>query len=92
MSNDTTSDVTIVNFKTVQRHPYVRAVADIQLHGLILRGIRIEQDSQGTLHLGFPGRKIRGNWQTLFEPVSSQRKGMLLEHLSQKLSDLKATA
>ncbi len=60
-------DSVLLSFRVVERHSYLRAVADLSLKGLTLRGLKLEETSTGELVVKFPGRKIQGQWQTVFE-------------------------
>lgn len=75
------NQINITKFQTVKGHPYLKALADLTLGGLHLRGLRLEQKQRGNLTLGFPGRKIQGHWQVVYEPEDSKVEQRLLKSL-----------
>jgi DNA-binding cell septation regulator SpoVG len=73
--------ISITNFQVVQGHPYVRAVAHLRMEGLHLRGLRLEESERGELTVGFPGRKIQGTWQVVYEPRNRATESQILDAL-----------
>jgi DNA-binding cell septation regulator SpoVG len=71
----------ITNFRTVADHPYLRALADVSICGFVMRGIKLEEDHNGQLYLGFPGRKVQGSWQLVCESENAQARDALLARL-----------
>lgn len=71
----------ISNFRLVRNHPYLRALADIHLSGFVVRGIKLEEGMTGQLHLGFPGRKVQGNWQLVCDSDCDDIRQRLLARL-----------
>ena len=74
-------NISITKFQPIEKHPYLRALADLTLNGIHLRGLRLEQRKHGELTLGFPGRKIQGRWQVVYEAENRDTKALLLESL-----------
>lgn len=75
--------ISIKRFKQVQEHPYLRAVAEVEIGGLLLRGLRLEAKSCAELTLGFPGRKVQGHWQVVYQAENSQLEQRILQHLKE---------
>lgn len=73
--------VSITHFRIVENHPYLRALADLRFGGIQLRGLRLEEKSRGELTLGFPGRKIQGYWQVLYETQCPRLQQQILQSL-----------
>jgi DNA-binding cell septation regulator SpoVG len=86
------TDPTISNFRLVNNHPYLRALADITLSGFVVRGIKLEEGGGGQLHLGFPGRKVQGAWQLVCESENEATGQRLLSRLSEQYADLREAA
>ena len=84
--------ISITQFKMVKNHPYLRAIVDLRTSGLQLRGLRLEEGDSGELSLGFPGRKIQGQWQVVYETDDLASKTALLEHLQQKYQEWQGAA
>ena len=78
MSNKTS----VTNLTLLEGHPYIKAVVNLVHGGMLLRGIRLEK-SQGQLTLGFPGRKVRGHWQVVFEASDPSERGKILDVITQ---------
>ena len=57
--------ISVINFSLVDNHPYVKAVANLSMEGLYLRGLRLEERERGELTVGYPGRKVQGQWQVV---------------------------
>ena len=76
----------ISNFRLVRNHPYLRALADIHLSGFVVRGIKLEEGMFGQLHLGFPGRKVQGEWQLICDSDSDDSRQRLLARLAEHYS------
>lgn len=72
--------VKITRIERIQGHPWVRAVAEVDWHGVRLRGLKLEEHPQGW-RLTPPGRKIQGQWQTLFTIQDPELERKLLEQL-----------
>lgn len=74
---------TILNFRLVKEHPYLRALADIRVGGFVLRGIKLQESEPGELSLSFPGRKVQGQWQLVCESEDEASRLELLSSLTQ---------
>jgi DNA-binding cell septation regulator SpoVG len=85
------TDPIISNFRMVKDHPYLRALADINLSGFVVRGIKLEEGA-GQLHLGFPGRKVQGAWQLVCESESEVARQRLLSRMSEQYAGLREAA
>ena len=59
-------------------HPIVKALVEVQIGGLRLRGVKLEQCPQGW-QLTPPGRRVQGQWQLLFDFSDAQLRQLLLE-------------
>lgn len=75
------TNICITRFEVIQNHPYLRALADLNISGLQLRGLRLEEKNRGGLTLGFPGRKIQGQWQVVYEANCPQMRDQILQSL-----------
>ncbi len=75
------TNITVLNFRPVENHPYMRALADIEVNKITLRSLRLEDLGQGRYTLGFPGRKVQGHWQVLYQTEDRQIRTLLLEKL-----------
>ena len=84
--------ISVTQFRLVKNHPYLRALADLNFSGLQLRGLRLEQESNGELSLGFPGRKMQGHWQVLYEPEDHLIHNTLLECMTCHYQENRAAA
>lgn len=71
----------ITDFQVVEDHPYLKAVAHLKMDGLQLRGLRLEEKEYGELTVGFPGRKIQGHWQVVYEPRNRAIEALILDTL-----------
>ena len=76
----------------VKDHPYLRAIVDLRTSGLQLRGLRLEEEESGEMRLGFPGRKIQGQWQVVYETDDQESKRALLDHLQQQYQEWQRVA
>lgn len=74
----------ISNFRLVKDHPYLRALADLSLAGFVVRGIKLEEGQHGQLHVGFPGRKVQGQWQLICDSESDASRQALLELMADR--------
>ncbi len=70
----------VMRMEKIHGHPWVRAVAEVEWHGLRLRGLRLEQHPEGW-RLTPPGRRIQGAWQSLFSIQDRRLESALLESL-----------
>ncbi len=77
------SKPTIISFRLVKEHPYLRALADISVGGFVVRGIKLQEIQPGELSLGFPGRKVQGQWQLVCESEDEVSRQGLLSSLTQ---------
>lgn len=82
----------ISNFRLVKDHPYLRALADLTLAGFVVRGIKLEEGLHGRLHVGFPGRKVQGQWQLICDSENEAAKDYLLELLTSRYLGLREAA
>lgn len=85
-------NITITDFRIVDGHPYLKALANVTLSGLHLRGLRLEDTGRGVLALGFPGRKIQGHWQVMYETGNPETTGKILSALDSHYQMVKAVA
>lgn len=74
----------ISNFRLVKDHPYLRALADLSVAGIVVRGIKLEEGLHGTLYLGFPGRKLQGQWQLICDTESDASRQYLLSLMTDR--------
>ncbi len=72
--------VSVRKMEKISGHPWVRAVAEVDWHGVRLRGIRLEQHAEGW-RIAPPGRRIQGQWQNLFSIQDRRLEKELLESL-----------
>jgi DNA-binding cell septation regulator SpoVG len=85
--------ISIISFQVVRDHPYVKAIAHLDMEGLKLRGLRLEEGEKGELTVGFPGRKIQGTWQIVYEPRTRATESLILDTLRTRYqTDLKVAA
>jgi hypothetical protein len=82
----------INSFRLVKGHPYLRALADISIAGFLVRGIKLEEEAAGELHLGFPGRKVQGGWQLVCESENETVRQQLLGQLKERYQELRGAA
>lgn len=73
--------ISVLNFRPVKNHPYMLALADLEINKITLRGLRLEHRGGGQYALGFPGRKIQGQWQVLYQTDDRAIQSQLLEKL-----------
>lgn len=73
--------ISVINFSLVDNHPYVKAVANLSMEGLYLRGLRLEERERGELTVGYPGRKVQGQWQVVYEPRNRATESLILDQL-----------
>ena len=78
---DNMSDIAITKFKRIKKHPYLRGLAEVKVNGILLRGLRLEAKSSDELTLGFPGRKVQGSWQVVYETGDPQTQSTILRLL-----------
>lgn len=71
--------ISVTQLRMVRNHPYLRALVDLNLSGVTLRGLRLEQDRNGELNLGYPGRKIQGEWQIVYQAANPATEKELLK-------------
>ena len=73
----------ITNLTPIEGHPTVRALAEARCQGLLLRGLKLEERAGIGFQLIPPGRKIQGNWQTVFQfsdaSLESQLRALVLQ-------------
>ncbi len=77
-------DPTITSFQLVKEHPYLRALADVSICGFLVRGIKLEEGQRGEFYLGFPGRKVQGQWQIVCESETEAARQDLLSRLTER--------
>ena len=70
----------VTKMEKITGHPWVRAVAEIELQGVRLRGVKLEQHPNGW-RVTPPGRRIQGIWQSLFSIQDRNLERALLESL-----------
>lgn len=76
-------DIEVLKLTRVEKihgHPWIRAVAEIEVHGIRLRGIKLEEHREGW-RVTPPGRRVQGCWQSLFSFADRQLETALLETL-----------
>ena len=72
--------IRVVSVSPVNNHHFVKAVVELEVGGLRLRGLKLEYfDRQW--RLSPPGRKILGCWQVLYEFVDGQAYRDLLQEV-----------
>lgn len=49
----------------VNGHPTLRALAEIEWHGILIRGMKLEHFPKGGWKVLPPGRLCQGQWQTI---------------------------
>lgn len=86
------NNITILNFRPIKNHPYMRALADLEVNKITLRGLRLEDLGGGRLTLGFPGRKVQGQWQVLYQMEDRQMRALLLDRLIGKYNGCRGKA
>lgn len=84
--------ISITQYKMVKNHPYLKAIIDLRTSGLQLRGLRLEEGESGELSLGFPGRKIQGQWQVVYETDDQVSNKALLDHVQQQYEEWQKAA
>lgn len=72
--------VCVRKMEKISGHPWVRAVAEVDWHGVRLRGVRLEQHAEGW-RISPPGRRVQGVWQSLFSIQDRRLEQQLLESL-----------
>ena len=70
--------VQLIKVEKVQDHPWIRAVGEFRVHGLRLRGLKLEEHPEG-FRLTPPGRRIRGSWQSVFSVDDRGLQRQMLE-------------
>lgn len=68
----------ICRVEKIHGHPWIRAVAVVEWHGLQISGLKLEQHPEGW-RLTAPGRRLNGEWQTLVRFTDRSVEQMLLE-------------
>lgn len=63
--------IKIRRMTAIRNRSPVRAVAEVEYAGLLLRGLKLE-GSGGELQLRTPGRKVGGAWQLVYELLSEE--------------------
>lgn len=84
--------ISVINFSRVDDHPYVKAVAHLRMEGLYLRGLRLEERGRGELTVGYPGRKVQGQWQVVYEPRDRATESLILDQLKRHYEATDRTA
>ena len=59
-------EVHVKSLKRIQNFSHVRAVAEVEYGGLLLRGLKLEE-RDGQFHLEAAGRRVNGGWQLVYE-------------------------
>ena len=59
-------DFQIKRLQRIQNFSPVRAVAEVEYGGLLIRGLKLEE-RDGEFHLSAAGRKVNGSWQLVYE-------------------------
>lgn len=71
-------NVRVTKVEKINGHPWIRAIAEIEMEGVQLRGLKLEQHPEGW-RLTPPGRKINGGWQTVFSIQDRRLQQTVLE-------------
>ena len=58
--------IRVASISPIANHSLVKAVVELDVDGLRLRGLKLEQTAS-EWRLSPPGRKISGRWQVLFD-------------------------
>lgn len=83
-------ELSIDRVNRVENHPYLKALADVNVGGFVLRGIKLEQARDGKMVVAFPGRKIQGSWQIICEARDEAVKERLLTLIQDELGQVAA--
>lgn len=73
-------DIKLRSLRKVRNFSNVRAVAEVEYGGLLLRGLKLEEHG-GEFRLEGAGRKISGGWQLVYELVSPDLAARLRDRL-----------
>lgn len=67
-------EIKLKKLHRIQNFSHVRAVAEVEYGGLLLRGLKLEERN-GEYELTAAGRKVNGGWQLVYElrPDLAQR-------------------
>lgn len=85
-------NISITEFRMVRNHPYLKALVNLKVNGIHLRGLRLEEKARGELTLGFPGRKVQGHWQVVYEADDQKTESQLLQLLGEHYHEKKVAA
>ena len=85
-------NLSITEFRIVKNHPYLKALVNLKVQGIHLRGLRLEENAGGELSLGFPGRKVQGHWQVVYEADDRHTESQLLQLLGEHYRGKKVAA
>ena len=66
----------IRDFRLTPCHRSIRAIAEIELNGILLRGLKLEQSKDG-FFLSMAGRKVNKCWQQVYDLSSELQKAIL---------------
>jgi hypothetical protein len=69
--------IRVKSVNRVHNHNFVKAVVELEVGGLRLQGLKLEQAGHHW-RLSPPGRKMLGRWQVLYDFVDSQTYQELL--------------
>ncbi|MBI3928331.1 MAG: hypothetical protein HY319_22495 [Armatimonadetes bacterium] len=77
----------VVRFTPIKSGSHVVALAEIELAGMLFRGLKLERRG-AALDLAMPGRRIAGAWQIVYEPtdpeLARRLKAELVDHGSRR--------
>lgn len=59
-------DFKVKSLERIRNYSTVRAVAEVEFDGLLIRGLKLEERN-GEYQLSAAGRKINGSWQLVYE-------------------------
>ncbi len=59
-------DFKVRSLERIQNFSAVRAVAEVEYGGILIRGLKLEERN-GHYELAAAGRKINGSWQLVYE-------------------------
>ena len=79
------NNIRLVNFRSVSNHPYLVALADLEVSQVLIKGLKLERDRSGNHHIAFPGRRIKGQWQVVCEVQNEMLRGQLRDLMARRL-------
>ena len=85
--------IRVASISPISNHSLVKAVVELDVDGLRLRGLKLEQTAS-EWRLSPPGRKVSGRWQVLFDFTDGPTYQRLLREVLHhgKFPDFKRTS